>query len=262
MNIQGLSVQVHGGSGPHLLLVHGMLASRAQFLHNIAALETRFTPVTAELLGHNHSESPSDQAPYQPDGYIEAFEAIRIQLGVERWFIGGCSLGAALTMNYVLAHQDKVLSQVFTNSSSAFADSETLGTWQANAEASYLKIREGGMKAINRIPVHPRYGRRIPEEIRDALIHDGDNHSVEGIAMTMRWTSPFGSIRDRISEFHIPSLLVCGRFEKRFKDHRVFAEEHMENLDIVDLDAGHGVNMEAATEFNSAVLGLLDRADC
>jgi pimeloyl-ACP methyl ester carboxylesterase len=46
---------------------------------------------------------------------------------------------------------------------------------------------------------------------------------------------------------------MCGKREKRFKARRDFAESHMPLLDIVDLNAGHAVNIDAADEFNQAV---------
>ena len=59
--------EVHPGRGPHLLLVHGMLSSRAQWLPNLAALAAVCRPVTLELWGHGRSPAPADPAAYHPD---------------------------------------------------------------------------------------------------------------------------------------------------------------------------------------------------
>ena len=73
--------QTHGGNGPYLLLVHGMLCSRAQWLWNLPALKRVCRPVTVELWGHGRSPSPETVGHYAPKHYITEFEAIREQLG-------------------------------------------------------------------------------------------------------------------------------------------------------------------------------------
>lgn len=259
LNVAGLSVQIHQGEGPFILLVHGMLASRSQFLLNLPSVAKCCTPVTVELLGHHDSESPENAAAYSPSQYVDSFEAIRRHLAVPKWLVAGCSLGAALTMNYVLAHPEHVSGHVFTNSSSAFAERATLRTWQQNSEQGYRRLLTQGTAGLERIAVHPRFAKRLPAEVKAALLRDSSQHNVEGIAATMRWTSPFSSVRERVHEITVPSLLLCGKFEKRFQPHRRFAAECMTNLEICDLDAGHGVNMEAAPAFNEQLTNFVMR---
>ena len=248
-----LSVVVHDGSGPYLLLVHGMLASRSQWLLNLPAFSEFTRPVTVELWGHHLSPSPVDSEAYKPLAYARLFDAIREQLGIERWFVGGCSLGAALTMRYALEYSDHVIGQFLTNSSSAFADESMSRTMQENSEASYQRLLEGGKAAIERIPVHPRFAKRLPEDVRSALLADCAIHTVDGIAGTMRWTSPYASVRSDLRSLKLPSMLLCGSFERRFQPLRSYAMKHVPNLVIHDLPAGHGVNMEAADAFNEKV---------
>lgn len=252
-----LSVVVHEGHGPPLLLVHGMLASRAQWLLNIPVLSTVTTPVTVELWGHHLSPSPSDADAYRPANYSRMFEEIRERLGVDRWFVGGCSLGSALTMRYSLNHPDRVLGQFLTNSSSAFADEVTSRKWQQSSATSYERILRGGMTAVKRIPVHPRHATRLPDSVKTALLKDGESHSVEGIAATMRWTSPFASVRNELAHSRVPSMLLCGSFERRFRPLREYATENLPNLVVHDLPAGHAVNMEAADAFNTHVVAFV-----
>ncbi len=248
-----LSVVVHEGQGPPLLLVHGMLASRAQWLLNLPMLSTCTTPVTVELWGHHLSPSPSDPEAYKPANYTQLFEAIRERLGIERWFVGGCSLGGALTMRYSISHPDRVIGQFLTNSSSAFADPDTCRKWQASSAASYEGLMRGGMTSVERIPVHPRHAKRLPATVKKALLEDGESHTVEGIAGTMRWTSPFASVRLDLAQSTVPSMLICGSYERRFQPLREYAAVNLPNLVVHDLPAGHAVNMEAADAFNTHV---------
>lgn len=251
--------EVHPGEGPPMLLVHGFLSSRAQWLLNLEALGHVCTPVVVELWGHGRSPSPDDAHLYTPAGYIDAFEAIRTALGVERWLICGYSLGAGLTIGYALARPERIIAQVFTNSTSGFADAEQIEAWRAGAAQSSRNIIERGIDAIERIPVHPRFARRLPEAVKGPLIEDAAKIDPRGIARTLLHTNPQVSVRERVSENSVPALLTCGRNERRFQPHRDFAATHMPALEIADLDAGHAVNIEAAEAFNATVTAFVQR---
>jgi 2-succinyl-6-hydroxy-2,4-cyclohexadiene-1-carboxylate synthase len=79
------------------------------------------------------------------------------------------------------------------------------------------------------------------------------------VAQALRYTVPSSSVRDRVAENTVPTLLVAGHRERAFAEPRAFAAENMPNLEVVDLDGGHAVNINAATEFNEAVCSFFGR---
>jgi pimeloyl-ACP methyl ester carboxylesterase len=255
----GLHYEVHEGDGPYLLLVHGMLASRAQWLPNLEALARVSRPVVVELLGHGRSAAPDDARLYAPSQYVAAFEHIRLTLGAERWAILGQSLGAALTLRYALDHPRRVLAQIFTNSTSALAEPGWADAVRPAMQAFAERLQAEGTEVLRELPIHPAYGKRLPDFARRALVEDCDRADPRGIAFTALYTVPQSPVRDRIAETRVPTLLVCGTRETRFEPHRKFAEAHAPGLDVVEIDAGHAVNLEAAQPFNAAVRGFLER---
>ncbi len=252
--------QVHGSRGPYLLMVHGMLSSRAQWRPNIAALSRVCRPVLLELWGHARSPAPDDPAAYHPDAYVAAFERIREILGVERWFVCGQSFGAGLTLRYALTHPERIVAQIFTNSLSALADAEGVARYRANAEDRAQLVLSQGAKGLEKIPVHPIHARRMPKEVRDEMLADAALHDPAGFAHGFRHTSPNLSVRDSVSETRVPTLLVCGGREDRFAANRAFAETAIPGLElVVDPEAGHAVNIQAAEVFNRAVAEFIAR---
>lgn len=249
--------QVHEGRGPHLLLVHGFLTGPAQWRSNLPALSEHFTPVTVSLWGHAGAPSPAQIEDYDPDAYVEAFESLRQALGIDSWWVLGYSLGAGLTIRYALTYPERVVAHAFTNSTSALADDAQQQTWEAGAEASARRIEDGGVAAMERIPVHPRHARKLPPDIYAALCADAARHDPAGIANTLRRTNPRVSVRSRLADNRRPALLLCGNRERRFKPHRDYAASHMADLTIADLDAGHGMNMEVPEAFNTALIDFL-----
>ena len=249
----------HAGRGPHLLLVHGVVSSRAQWLDNLAVLGEFCRPVVVELFGHGRSPSPQSPRPYSPAGYAEEFECIRGALGVQQWYVCGYSLGAGLTIRYAHTHRDSVRAQMFTNSSSGFADAATVSTWRNQSDESAQRILAGGLAAIERIAVHPRNAKRLPEHIRRALVEDAKLLNPLGIANTFRYTNPNVSVRSLIKNNRVPALLVCGTREGRFAEHLTYVRNRMPLVEITEVDAGHGVNMEAVDGFNEAVRAFVGK---
>lgn len=245
-----LHYDVRGSSGPYLLMVHGMLSSRAQWLANVPALSSFCRPVVVELFGHGRSPSPTDPEVYTPRAYVAEFERLRRFLGADRWLLCGQSLGAALTLRYALDCPERVAAHVFTNSMSALAERGWGEAVVPAMQAAADRLARDGRGAIDNHPLNPGRATRLPADVRNALVEDSRLHDPRGIALTGLHTVPDSSVRERIAGNSVPSLLVVGEREKRFRAHREFAERHMPLLSVVGLDAGHAVNAEVADAFN------------
>lgn len=249
--------EVHdSGCGPYMLMVHGFLSSRAQWRPNLAKLQTVSRPVLVELLGHGRSPAPTEPEAYTVERYIERFEELRSSLGIARWMICGQSFGAGLVIQYALQHPDRVMGLVVTNSISAFSpkgDPERDAVQQERARA----IAEGGMHALRDLRIHPRHAKRFPDAIKHELVADAERLAPEGILRSIAMTSPSLSVARRLGQLKVPTLLVNGTWEKRFQPLREHAAAVIPGVTVVDLPAGHSVNIEACDGFDAAVCALI-----
>jgi len=237
-----------------------MLASRAQWLPNLEALAAVSRPVVVELLGHGRSPSPEDSEAYRPASYVEEFECIRKVLGAEDWLVCGQSLGAALTLRYALDHPGRVRGHVFTNSNSALAEPTWSEAIRNGLREQARMLEAGGRKVIDEMPIHPGRSRHTPPDVRDALVADCALHDPRGVVQTLLYTVPDSPVRERVRENRVPSLLVVGEREAQFAPHARFAERAMPFLEVVRLDAGHAVNIQASKGFNDAVTRFVAQA--
>lgn len=247
-----LNYVVHPGQGPYLALVHGFLSSKSQWMLNLEALAEVCTPVTFDLWGHGDSPAPDFLELYRPQAYVEQLEAIRKQLNAQQWLLCGYSLGAGITIRYTHQFPQRVIAHGLTNSNSAFADEKLVGEWRASAEESAASIRQGGLAAIERIAVHPRHARRLPAPVYEALLADSKKLKPTAIANTLLRTNIEASTRAFVPQNPRPLLMTVGRHERRFQAARAWAEANVPNLTLVELEAGHAVNMEDAEGFNRA----------
>jgi len=244
---------VHPGTGPYLVLLHGFLSSSRQWLHNLSTLSAVCQPITVDLYGHGASPAPITPEAYLPESYICALERLRCSLGIQHWFVAGYSLGAGIAIRYAYQHPHRVLAHVFTNSASAFADNNQVTRWRQDAVAHQQRILQNGLAAVRRIPVHPRFAKRLPADLYDLLTEDARSLSPLAVAQTLSVTTPNACIRPIAALNPRPALLCYGQLEKRFEPYKVWAERHMVNLSVTTLQAGHAVNMEDSNGFNHAV---------
>jgi 2-succinyl-6-hydroxy-2,4-cyclohexadiene-1-carboxylate synthase len=249
--------EVHPGQGPYLLLVHGFLMSRTQWLLNTEALGAVCRPVVVELWGHGRSPAPEDPEAYSPAALVQALDDIRESLGAEHWLLAGYSLGAGLTLRYALDRPDRVLAHAWTNSTSALADAPQQQAWREQGLAGHAKFCTEGIPAIERIAVHPRHAKHLPTEVKEPLLKDASGHTPLGIASIMAYTTPELSVRTRVAENSRPALLIQGVRESRFEPFASHARTNMPLLDVHPLQTGHGVNMEDADGFNQALMAFI-----
>lgn len=251
--------EVHGDKGPYLLLIHGMLSGRSQWLLNLPELATVCRPVVVELWGHGRSPAPSDPALYSYPSYLDSFEKIRSKLGIDRWFVCGQSFGATLTIRYAIQYPEKTTGQIFTNSASALLGVATQAS-TPNIQKQADAIATGGLKLIEQMRIHPRHARNLPKLAHEALLADAALIRPRAIAQMFRHISE-SSVVDLLPQNTVPSLLVCGSREKSFEPGRITAEQTMPHLEVVMIDAGHAVNIHQAELFNRAVIAFVERCD-
>ncbi len=107
--------------------------------------------------------------------------------------------------------------------------------------------------------MHPAKSRYLKPEIKKALMDEMKLINLKGLSYTLQYLNPRSSVRKMIHENHIPTLLIAGRFDKRFAPLLVFAQNTMPNLEVLVYDGGHAVNIDAAEHFNQVVKEFVSR---
>jgi pimeloyl-ACP methyl ester carboxylesterase len=105
-------VAIHGhdvafrtdGSGPVLLLVHGMASSSATWLPVLPALAENFTVVAPDLLGHGESAKP--RSDYSLGAHASGLRDLLVMLGHDRVTPVGRSFGGGVVMQFAYQFPD------------------------------------------------------------------------------------------------------------------------------------------------------------
>ncbi|MEV4319378.1 alpha/beta fold hydrolase [Actinocrispum sp. NPDC049592] len=86
------------GSGPAILLIHGISDNSATWAPILPALSSRYTVIAPDLLGHGASDKP--RADYAAAAYACGMRDLLTVLDVERVTVVGHSLGAGVAMQF------------------------------------------------------------------------------------------------------------------------------------------------------------------
>ena len=102
-----------GGSGPVVLLVHGMAGSATTWKQVMPSLAERFTVVAPDLLGHGASDKgPGD---YSLGAITTSLRDLMVALGHERATIVGQSYGGGVAMQFAYQYPEKCERLVLVN---------------------------------------------------------------------------------------------------------------------------------------------------
>ena len=95
-----------GGSGPPLLLIHGITSNSATWDKVLPALATQHTVIAPDLLGHGKSDKGRDD--YSPAAHANTLRDLLDSLGHDRVTVVGHSLGGGVAMQLGYQYPERI----------------------------------------------------------------------------------------------------------------------------------------------------------
>ena len=97
------------GSGPDVVLLHGLTATRRYVVMGSKALpRAGYRVTTYDARGHGESSPAASPDEYEYRDLVADLEAVLDHLGVDQAALGGASMGAHTTMAFALAYPERV----------------------------------------------------------------------------------------------------------------------------------------------------------
>lgn len=94
------------GTGPLLLLLHGLGGRCTGWSEVAGALQNHFHVVAPDYRGHGLSDKPD--GPYDTEAYLADLEALLAQLQPRQFYVAGHSLGGLLALYLAARHPEQV----------------------------------------------------------------------------------------------------------------------------------------------------------
>lgn len=243
------------GSGPVLLLAHGLGGSARNFRPQVRALADAFRVVTFDLRGHARSEAPADAGAYTLEALARDLGRVLDDQGVARAAVGGLSLGAAAALAFARTRPERVRGLVlasyparggFGRVARAFADAiEREGL--AAAGARYVWGEDSGLDPVAAGLVRQGFLEHPPAAIA---------HLLRGVVAEL--PDP-ARLAPRLADLRVPTLLVAGALDAASvgASRTLAAALPDARLEVIP-DAGHVVNLAAPAAFDAALRAFLE----
>lgn len=94
-----------GGSGPVVVLLHGMAGSATTWRHLLPALSEDYTVVAPDLMGHGSSGKPKGD--YSLGAFAAGLRDLLVTLGYERVTLVGQSFGGGVALQFAYQHPER-----------------------------------------------------------------------------------------------------------------------------------------------------------
>jgi pimeloyl-ACP methyl ester carboxylesterase len=244
---------VEAGSGPNVILLHGLGSSSQEWQFNIGPLAEKFHVFVPDQIGFGKSDKPLVN--YRIRTYVDFLDQFCKQLKIERPTLIGNSMGGWIAAIYAATYPDRVARIVLADAA-GYAPPKDFDT------RAFFSLNPTTREEMKILVARVFYNKAfLTDEAIDqsmaARLGAGDGYTIKTITESIIRGEDF--LDDIVKTIKAPTLIVWGRQDglvplsegERF--HKDIAGSTM----VVFDQCGHVPNIEKAGEFNAAVLKFL-----
>jgi pimeloyl-ACP methyl ester carboxylesterase len=262
ITVDGIRVHyAEAGTGPALVLLHGLSATHANWEGTLPAFAERWRVIAPDLPGHGRSAKPD--APYTIDFYAGIIRSLGRELGIAEAVVIGNSLGGQIAAELGLTYPTWTRALVLVAPAGGFGTSVQAFRWAIGAAARPPLLRWALPWALDRSVYDPSLPacaerRRI---LAERLAHE--DYPSFARAVTRSLLGSIAAGRQPLHRLVQPTLLVWGRHDRLVTlsgSRRLLREVPHARLAILER-AGHLPMLEQPEHFNRAVAEFLRAVD-
>ncbi|MBO6727770.1 MAG: alpha/beta hydrolase [Rhizobiaceae bacterium] len=237
-----------GGTGPTLVLLHGMADEKNSFAAAAAELTDAYRVILPDLAGHGENARDPGRD-YSIAGHVAFLDQVFAELGLESFVLGGNSMGGHVSAAYTLAHPDKVEKLILVNAPGLKLDDHVV----YGGFGERMETREDFYAVMDRV-VHTRPS--LPGPIVDHMIAqtNKDFDFINGLAEAVKSGGDF-DLKDRVSAIEVPTLILWGVEDQVVRYNVAEGYDRLiPNSTLVRLqEAGHSPQLEKPAEIGQAI---------
>jgi len=244
---------VEAGTGPTVILLHGLGGSTQAWMFNIAPLAEKYHVVVPDKIGFGKSDKPLVN--YRIRTYVDFLDQFCKQLKIERATLVGNSMGGWIAAAFTAAFPDRVDRLVLVDAA-GYAPAKDLDT--RTFYGLNPTTREGMKSLVSKVFYNKAFQTDAAiEQAIAARLAAGDGYTINSITESIIRGEDF--LDDTVKTIKRPTLIIWGRQDGLVP----LAEGEHFNKDIAGSklivfdQCGHVPNFEKAGEFNAAVLKFL-----
>jgi pimeloyl-ACP methyl ester carboxylesterase len=237
-----------GGSGPVLVLLHGVGDNAGTWFHVARSLVARYTLVVPDLAGHGESAPAAGPIPFADlFGGLEA--VVEQQAGSKRVTLVGNSLGAWIAMVFAARHPERVERVVAVNGGPLMGSGggpSLLPRSREEARETMARLRDPGSPAI-------------PANVLDDMVRRGPTGPIARFMGTAASMGTWLLNEDQLRALALPVRLVWGVSDQLFTlEYAKRMAALLPDVELIPVErCGHIPQQEAPVRFEAALLRAL-----
>ena len=244
---------VEAGSGPKVILLHGLGGSTQAWQFNIGPLAEKFHVFVPDQIGFGKSDKP--MVNYRIRTYVDFLDQFCKQLKIERATLIGNSMGGWIAVHFAAAFPDRVDKLVLVDAAGYAPpkDFDTRVFFALNPTT-----REGMKVLISKIFYNKAFQTDAAVDMAMAArFAAGDGFTIKSITESIIRGEDL--LDDIVKTIKRPTLIVWGREDglTPVADAERFQKDIAGSKLVVFDQCGHAPNMEKPGEFNAAVIKFL-----
>jgi len=257
-----LNVEIEGEGAP-ILLLHGFTGSTKSWQWIVPFLRNRYQVILIDLIGHGLSEAPADPNRYSMEYAVQDLRSVLDYLKLDKINLLGYSMGGRCALHFTVHFPERVHTLILENSSPGIEDRLEREARCRSDETLAEFIEEQGLESFVKNWANLDLfatQQQLPEGIKNEVRLQRLQNRPHGLANSLRGmgTGVQQSLWNRLKQINIPTLLLVGKADTKFRQIGVSMHEMMPNSTLqVMPDAGHTSHLEKPLQFTNAVKNFL-----
>jgi len=244
---------VEAGSGPTVILLHGLGGSSQVWQLNIGPLAEKYHVIVPDQIGFGKSDKPLVN--YRIRTYVDFLDQFCKQLKIERASLVGNSMGGWIAILFTASFPDRVDKLVLADAA-GYAPPKDFDT---RLFFGLNPTTRAGMKTLSAKVFHNKIFQTdvaIDQAIA-ARLAAGDGYTINSITESIIRGEDL--LDDVVKTIKRPTLIIWGREDglTPLSDGERFNKDIAGSKLVVFDECGHVPNIERAFDFNAAVIKFL-----
>lgn len=244
---------LEAGSGPTVILLHGLGGSGQNWMFTVGALSPQFHVVVPDQIGFGNSDKPAIN--YRVRTYVDFLDQFCKQLKIERATLVGHSMGGWIAAAFTIAFPERVERLVLADSTGyappANFDFKTL--YGLNPST-----REGMKQLVARVFFNPSFkSDAMIDQFLAQRMSAGDGYTINSLIESVSRREDF--LDGQVNKIKLPTLIIWGRQDGlvlQAEGERLKNDIPHARFAVFD-ECGHFPQVEKASAFNTTVLQFL-----
>jgi 2-hydroxy-6-oxonona-2,4-dienedioate hydrolase len=244
------------GTGPVVVLLHGLGGNSSNWAFNISALSTKYRVIAPDQIGFGRSDKPLIS--YRVGTYVDFLDKFLDGLNVEHATLVGNSMGGWIAALYAVKYPKRVERIVLVDAA-GFAPPKELDL--STLSGLNPSTREQARYLAGIVFFNPLFKTDAAVDATlAARISAGDGYTIQSLVESIYRNEDM--LDGKLSAVKQPTLIIWGRDDgltPLAREGEKFKKEMPSAQFVVFDGCGHVPQVEKAAEFNAAVLKFLSQ---